>query len=80
MTHWSVPIEAIKAGADFAGTPILARLAAERAIFHRAARVELGPHSFIATTWYRLPGDAGRLHVAHLGLVWRPSESLELTL
>lgn len=72
---WSVPIEAVRGNADFAGVQTLLELAAQYARYQSTATVELGPDGFVATLIYRLPGHPDRIHHAHLGLVWAPTEN-----
>jgi hypothetical protein len=74
--QWQIPIEAIRASADFQGTGVLARLAAQRAVFMSDASVELTERGFIGAIRYTLPGAPDRIHGVTVGLVWHPSESV----
>jgi hypothetical protein len=72
---FAVPVEAIRQGTTAEGDVTLARLAADRAEFQPTAIVELFPGGFIATLVYSKPGFPGRMHHAHVGLVWAPVEN-----
>ena len=73
---WTCPVEAIRAGVDFHGARVLARLSGERATFLRDASVELTETGFVGAVRYFLPSAPDRVHIAHLGLGWAPRESL----
>lgn len=78
MTHrcsWVVPVEAVRQGVTAEGAVALSRLAADRAEFRPDAVAELFPGGWVATVVYSKPGHPGRVHHAHVSLVWAPLES-----
>lgn len=67
-----VPVAAVVASTTASGAVTLARLAAESADLRPEAIAEQFPSGWVATVTYALPGSPGRVHCAHVPLVWAP--------